>query len=48
MFKGEIPQHTVPSEVLPSVRKHLLREGGVVVPAGGCLEAEPTSYSYNL
>jgi len=27
-----------PFAVLPSVRKHLLREGGVVVPAGGCLE----------
>lgn len=28
-----------PFALLPSVRKHLLREDGLVVPAGGCLEA---------
>mmetsp|Transcript_33934 Transcript_33934/g.101202 ORF Transcript_33934/g.101202 Transcript_33934/m.101202 type:complete len:733 (-) Transcript_33934:85-2283(-) len=28
-----------PFALLPSIRKHLLREDGMVVPAGGCLEA---------
>lgn len=28
-----------PFALLPSIRKHLLREDGIVVPAGGCLEA---------